>query len=468
MATRRAVASAHRAWLISDAAEPAARRRRARARRAARLALQPRRQRAGAGSTGRPRRSCCRAARRRWRRSWPGATSTTCRSSPRGGGTGLVGGAVPTPGGVVCSLERLRARARAGARRCGGCFVEAGVTTRHVQRLARENGLMFAPDPGAAEQSQIGGNVATNAGGPHALKYGVTGVVGQRAWRSCWRPGELADVGGWIAQGRRRLRPQGPADRLGGDARRDHRRAAAAAAGARGGARAGGVPARSRADGCEAILRVLGAGLRPSVLDFLDGGRRWRSGRRRLSRRALPGVGRVRADRRARRERREVAAQRREAVARCSAGWRSACTSREDEQALWRWRDGDQPRRDGRARREGERGRGRSRSSGSARGARRLRRDRRAPRPALVRLGARRRGQRARDRARRPARESELDAAEAVDARSCTSWSRAAAARSPASTASGCSSAAGSRAQWSPQAVELHERSSRRSTRRGC
>ena len=47
-----------------------------------------------------------------------------------------------------------------------------------MQRLARENGLFFAPDPGAAEQSQIGGNVATNAGGPHALKYGVTGVVG--------------------------------------------------------------------------------------------------------------------------------------------------------------------------------------------------------------------------------------------------------------------------------------------------
>ena len=54
-------------------------------------------------------------------------------------------------------------------------FVEAGVSTHDVQRLARENGLFFAPDPGASEQSQIGGNVATNAGGPHALKYGVTG-----------------------------------------------------------------------------------------------------------------------------------------------------------------------------------------------------------------------------------------------------------------------------------------------------
>ena len=73
-----------------------------------------------------------------------------------------------------------------------------------MQRLARENGLFFAPDPGAAEQSQIGGNVATNAGGPHALKYGVTGawVAGLEVVLA---PGELVQLGGWAAQGRRRL-----------------------------------------------------------------------------------------------------------------------------------------------------------------------------------------------------------------------------------------------------------------------
>ncbi len=97
---------------------------------------------------------------------------------PRGGGTGLTGGAVPTEGGVVCSLERLRAvrELEPGA---VADAPEAGVSTRDVQRLARENGLLFAPDPGASEQSQIGGNVATNAGGPHALKYGVTGPLGR-------------------------------------------------------------------------------------------------------------------------------------------------------------------------------------------------------------------------------------------------------------------------------------------------
>src|SRR6266550_7329330 len=71
------------------------------------------------------------------------------------------------------------------------------ICTRHVQRLARENGLMFAPDPGASEQSQIGGNAATNAGGPHALKYGVTGswVAGLEV---ALAPGELVQLGGWV------------------------------------------------------------------------------------------------------------------------------------------------------------------------------------------------------------------------------------------------------------------------------
>jgi FAD/FMN-containing dehydrogenase len=64
-----------------------------------------------------------------------------------------------------------------------------------VRRLARENGLLFPPDPGAAEQSQIGGNIATNAGGPHAFKYGVTGawVTGLEA---VVPPGEVIRVGG--------------------------------------------------------------------------------------------------------------------------------------------------------------------------------------------------------------------------------------------------------------------------------
>jgi len=94
--------------------------------------------------------------------------------TPRGGGTGFAGGAVPLDGGVVLSLERMTAVRALEPLRWRMC-VEAGLTTAHVRRLARENGLLFPPDPGAAEVSQIGGNIATNAGGPHTFKYGVTG-----------------------------------------------------------------------------------------------------------------------------------------------------------------------------------------------------------------------------------------------------------------------------------------------------
>jgi glycolate oxidase subunit GlcD len=115
---------------------------------------------------------------------------------PRGGGTGFAGGAVPVEGGVVVSMERLD-RVLSFDPGLWRMRVQAGVRTETVRRLARENGLLFPPDPGAAEQSQIGGNIATNAGGPHAFKYGVTGhwVTGLEA---VVPPGELIEVGGPI------------------------------------------------------------------------------------------------------------------------------------------------------------------------------------------------------------------------------------------------------------------------------
>ena len=92
--------------------------------------------------------------------------------TPRGGGSGVAGGAVPD-GGIVISLERLN-RIRSFDPLVWRIQVEAGVTTGRLHQVARESGLMFPPDPGASEQSQIGGNLATNAGGPHAFRYGVT------------------------------------------------------------------------------------------------------------------------------------------------------------------------------------------------------------------------------------------------------------------------------------------------------
>jgi len=94
----------------------------------------------------------------------------------------------------VLGLERLR-KVRSVEPLAWYMHVEAGVPTATLGRLARENGLFFPPDPGAAEQSQIGGNIATNAGGPHAFKYGVTGewVLGVEA---VVPPGELVTFGG--------------------------------------------------------------------------------------------------------------------------------------------------------------------------------------------------------------------------------------------------------------------------------
>jgi FAD/FMN-containing dehydrogenase len=114
---------------------------------------------------------------------------------PVGGMTGFSGGVVPLDDPCIAvSLERL-ARVRSFDPLLWRMEVEAGATTATVQRLARENGLFFPPDPGAAEQSQIGGNLATNAGGPHAFKYGVTSrwVTGVEAVIA---PGELVRFGG--------------------------------------------------------------------------------------------------------------------------------------------------------------------------------------------------------------------------------------------------------------------------------
>lgn len=113
---------------------------------------------------------------------------------PRGGGTGFAGGCVPRADGVVIDTSRLR-EIRSFDPELWRIHVGAGLCTAEVHRLARSNGLLFPPDPGASEQSQIGGNIATNAGGPHAFKYGATG-----AWvngvEAVVPPGEVVRFGG--------------------------------------------------------------------------------------------------------------------------------------------------------------------------------------------------------------------------------------------------------------------------------
>jgi glycolate oxidase len=92
---------------------------------------------------------------------------------PRGAGTGLAGGSIPSSGGIVVSTERLN-RIISIDRDSMMAVVEPGVVNAALQAEASKKGLMFPPDPSSLEVCTLGGNVAQDAGGPRALKYGVT------------------------------------------------------------------------------------------------------------------------------------------------------------------------------------------------------------------------------------------------------------------------------------------------------
>jgi glycolate oxidase len=91
----------------------------------------------------------------------------------RGGGTGYTGGAVPTHGGVVVSLERLNRILEIDEANLLA-VVEPNVITGDLQDAVEKVGLFYPPDPQSLRTSVIGGNVAQCAGGPRAFKYGVT------------------------------------------------------------------------------------------------------------------------------------------------------------------------------------------------------------------------------------------------------------------------------------------------------
>ncbi|GAA0523417.1 FAD-binding oxidoreductase [Chitinophaga japonensis] len=92
--------------------------------------------------------------------------------TPRGGGTGLSGGALPQWGGVLLSTERLNRIIQIDERNLQ-VTVEPGVITEVLQNAVREKGLFYPPDPSSRGSCLIGGNIAENSGGPKAVKYGV-------------------------------------------------------------------------------------------------------------------------------------------------------------------------------------------------------------------------------------------------------------------------------------------------------
>lgn len=93
--------------------------------------------------------------------------------TPRGGGTGLSGGALPVLGGVLLSMERFN-RILLIDEQNQQAIVQPGVVTQVLQEACIERNLYYPPDPSSRGSCFIGGNLAENAGGPRAVKYGVT------------------------------------------------------------------------------------------------------------------------------------------------------------------------------------------------------------------------------------------------------------------------------------------------------
>ena len=149
------------------------------------------------------------------------ATSTACRSCLRGAGTGYTGGAVPTRGGVVLSLERLNRILEIDESNLlavveptsspATCRSGRSASACSIRRIRR-----------ACESSSIGGNVAECAGGPRAFKYGTTKRY-VLALEAVLPTGEIIQTGEG-GEERRRLRPDAAAGRLGRHARDHHRR----------------------------------------------------------------------------------------------------------------------------------------------------------------------------------------------------------------------------------------------------
>ncbi|HLQ44411.1 MAG TPA: FAD-binding protein, partial [Planctomycetaceae bacterium] len=113
---------------------------------------------------------------------------------PRGAGTSLAGGTLPVGGGVMITLTKMKRIIEVNLRD-RYAVVEPGVVNLHLTNHLKDTGYHYAPDPSSQGACTIGGNVATNSGGPHTLKYGVTvnHVLGVEA---VMPDGSIAQFGG--------------------------------------------------------------------------------------------------------------------------------------------------------------------------------------------------------------------------------------------------------------------------------
>jgi glycolate oxidase len=92
---------------------------------------------------------------------------------PRGAGTGMTSGAVPVENSIILSLEAMNKILEIDEKNLVA-VVEPGVINAHFQKMLEQRGLFYPPDPASMDFCTLGGNVAENAGGPRAIKYGVT------------------------------------------------------------------------------------------------------------------------------------------------------------------------------------------------------------------------------------------------------------------------------------------------------
>ncbi|HET6149810.1 MAG TPA: FAD-linked oxidase C-terminal domain-containing protein [Polyangia bacterium] len=113
---------------------------------------------------------------------------------PRGAGTGLSGGALPTPGCLVLSLARMTRVLEIDVEN-GFMRVQPGVINLEVSRRLAPFGYYYAPDPSSQSVCTVGGNLAENSGGAHCLKYGFT-TNHVRGVRLVTAEGEVVDLGG--------------------------------------------------------------------------------------------------------------------------------------------------------------------------------------------------------------------------------------------------------------------------------
>ena len=118
--------------------------------------------------------------------------------TPRGAGSGLSGGAIPQLGGIVLSLEKMNKILELDVDNLVA-VVEAGVVTNDLALMVQERGLFFAGYPMSLQTCVIGGNIAENAGGGKAVKYGVTGRYVQ-GMELVTPTGDVVRLGGKLAK----------------------------------------------------------------------------------------------------------------------------------------------------------------------------------------------------------------------------------------------------------------------------